>query len=420
MQHIFMANQKESQYISVSDLTRLIKADLESVFCDVYLKGEISNFRPSTNGHWYFSLKDSNSSIKAIIFKNNQSEILKLLKSSSESIENGKEVLVEGRISVYEKSGEYSIIVNKIIPIGVGELTVKFELLKEKLNKEGLFDSQKKRNLPKFPETIGIVTSPTGAALQDMLNVLKRRFAMIKIVVFPCSVQGEDAKYEIVKAIDCAAYHYKKNTDKKADVLIIGRGGGSIEDLWAFNEEIVARAIHNSPIPTITGIGHEIDFTISDFCADLRAPTPSAAAEIVVKDKEELINSISSYKLRIEADFNSYLEKLYYRFDSNSQERLQLLFRKIYEERNINYSFAYDKFTNLYSNYYDLLRLKFSKLADKLNDLSPLSILNRGYSLVIGKEGKVIKSSKSLNKDDELTLILNEGKVKSKVIEVID
>ena len=415
-----MSNLKESQYLSVSDLTRLVKSNLESLFYDIYLKGEISNFRPSSNGHWYFLLKDNNSSIKAIIFKNNQQEILKLLKSNNQEIENGKEVLVEGRISVYEKSGEYSIIINRIIPVGVGELTLKFQLLKEKLLAEGLFSEDKKKTLPKYPQTIGIITSPTGAALQDMPNVLKRRFATIKIIVFPCSVQGDSAKNEIVKAIECAAYHYKNNTNKKPDVLIIGRGGGSIEDLWAFNEEIVARAIFNSPIPTITGIGHEIDFTISDFCADLRAPTPSAAAEIVVKNKEDLINSIASYKLRIEANFTNFVEQIFYKFGNSDLTRLTMLLNKIYEEKNLNYSFSNDKFINNYKNHYENLKKRFIKTTEKLNNLSPLSVLGRGYSLALDKNRRIIKSSKNISTGDEILIILNEGKIKVIVNEIVE
>ncbi|HOV12790.1 MAG TPA: exodeoxyribonuclease VII large subunit [Spirochaetota bacterium] len=415
-----MQNSTNSQYLSVSDLTHLIKLNLESVFYDIYLKGEVSNFRPSSNGHWYFSLKDNNSSIKAIIFKNNQQEILKQLKSNNQDFENGKEVLVEGRLSVYEKSGEYSIIINKVIPIGVGELTLRFQLLKEKLSSEGLFDENKKKSLPKYPEVIGIVTSPTGAALQDILNVLKRRFATIKIIVFPCSVQGESAKYEISKAIECANYHYKINSDKKVDTLLIARGGGSIEDLWAFNEEIVARSIFNSTIPTITGIGHEIDFTIADFCADLRAPTPSAAAEIVVKNKEDLVNSISSYKLRIEAGFNNYIEKIFSRFERCENERLTTLFERIYEEKNLNYSYSNDKFTNFFKNSYENSKKRFIKIAEKLNNLSPLSVLSRGYSLVTDVEGNVIKSSKDLKKDETLYIKLNSGKIKAGIIDIIE
>ncbi len=396
----------------------MIKSNLESVFYDICLKGEISNFRPSSNGHWYFSLKDNASSIKAIIFKNNQNDILRLLKASNHEIENGKEVLVEGRISVYEKSGEYSIIINKILPVGIGELTLKFQLLKEKLFNEGLFDDNKKKTLPKYPETIGVVTSPTGAALQDILNVLKRRFAAIKIIVFPCSVQGDEAKNEIVKAIRCADFHYINNSDKKVDVLIVGRGGGSIEDLWAFNEEIVARAIFDSPIPIITGIGHEIDFTISDFCSDLRAPTPSAAAEIVVKNKEDLLSSISSYKLRIEANFNAYMEKIFYRFNNSNPERLNLLLKKIYEEKNLNYSFINDKFISNYKNHYENLRKRFAKITEKLNDLSPLSILSRGYSLALDKDQKIIKSTKDISIGDDILLTLKEGKLRTVVKEI--
>ncbi|OHD12388.1 MAG: exodeoxyribonuclease VII large subunit [Spirochaetes bacterium GWD1_27_9] len=406
------------KYLTIGDFTKLVKYNLEDLFTQVYLKGEISNFRPSTSGHWYFSLKDNNATIKAIIFKNNQKEIMDVLKSARLKIlENGQEVLVEGRISVYEKSGEYSIVISKIIPVGIGELTVKFELLKEKLSKEGLFDESKKKSLPKYPQSIGIVTSPTGAALQDMLNVLKRRFCSLKIVVFPASVQGNDAKYEVVKAIKCANYHYVKNTDKKVDVLIIARGGGSIEDLWAFNEEIVAYEIHKSPIPTITGIGHEIDFTIADFCSDVRAPTPSAAAELVVKNREDLINSIYSYKLRIEGSFGNALEKLIYRFENCNPKRLSFLFEKTYQNKVQEFSYCYEKQKSFFENYYTNLRQSFSFLLNKLDNLSPLSILKRGYSLVLDKNSNLVKSFKQVKTNDEISVILSEGQITASVKE---
>jgi len=400
------------KFLSVGDFTKLLKYNLENSFPEIYLRGEISNFRPATSGHWYFSLKDKDASIKAIVFKNAQLSILNSFKSSNNGLlENGKEVLVEGRISVYEKSGEYSIIISKIIPVGIGELTLKFEMLKEKLSKEGLFDQDKKKELPKYPESIGIVTSPTGAALQDVLNVLKRRFSSIKIVVFPASVQGDEAKNEISKAIKCADYHYKMNTDKKTDVLMVCRGGGSIEDLWAFNEEIVARSIYNAEIPIITGIGHEIDFTIADFCADLRAPTPSAAAEIVVKNKEDLINSILSYKLRIEGSFNNYFEKIILRYNNSSLQRLTLAFEKIYQTKMQDFSYNYELLQSLFKDKYNNEKQRFKFLVEKLNNLSPLNILSRGYSIVENKNGNIIKSSNQTKIGDDLKVFLSDGRI---------
>ncbi len=317
-----------SKYLSISEFTRILKDNIENSYPYVFLKGEISNFRPSSSGHIYFSLKDQFANIRAIIFKNSQSSIFNSSNGNKLVLKDGQEVLAEGRISLYERSGDYSIIIARIIPVGIGDLSIKFEMLKLKLQKEGLFDPAIKKELPKFPVHIGIVTSPTGAALKDILHVLNRRFASMRITIFPAQVQGENAKYEIVKAIDFADYHYTNNLEYKCDVLILARGGGSIEDLWPFNEEIVAYSIYKASIPIVTGIGHEIDFTIADFCADLRAPTPSAAAEIVVRNSEDLINNIASLKLRIEAAHNNYMEKISYRMDKFRISRLINNFEK--------------------------------------------------------------------------------------------
>jgi exodeoxyribonuclease VII large subunit len=409
------------KYLSVTDFTKLVKYNLENTFTDVFLKGEISNFRPSTSGHWYFSLKDNNASIKAIVFKNSQINILNLLKSyNSSSLNNGQEVLVEGRINVYEKSGEYSIIINKIHPVGIGELTAKFEMLKEKLSGEGLFDQEHKKELPLYPETIGIVTSPTGAALQDILNVLKRRFSAVRIIIFPASVQGDEAKNEIVQAIKCADYHYRKNSDKRADVLIVARGGGSIEDLWAFNEEMVAKAIYNAEIPIITGIGHEIDFTISDFCADLRAPTPSAAAEIVVRNREDLINSINSDRLRIEIAFKNIYEKIIFRYERSSSKKINSLFEKIYQSRSQDLTHSYEKLQSLFREQYNIRKQKLIHMMDKLNNLSPLNILKRGYSIMTDKKSNIIRSYKQIGNGESYDIILDEGHVEVQAINVSD
>jgi exodeoxyribonuclease VII large subunit len=408
-----MNNIDTKKYISISNFTRVLKNILENDFSEIYLRGEVSNFRPSSSGHWYFSLKDNNANIKAIIFKNSQAPILSLLK---DGLKNGQEVLVEGRISVYEKSGEYSIIINKIIPMGIGELAVKFEILKEKMSKEGYFEEDHKKELPMYPETVGIITSPTGAALQDILNVLKRRFSALRIIIFPSSVQGDEAKGEIVQAVKCADYHYTHNTDKKVDVLIVARGGGSIEDLWAFNEEAVAKAIYNAHVPVITGIGHEIDFTISDFCADFRAPTPSAAAEIVVKNSEDLINSISSCKLRMEMVFHNLLEKVKYTFENCNAEVIKSIFERTYQTKLQDYSYSTEKFQNIFKDKLTNLRQTFALLADKLNNLSPLGVLGRGYSIFMDKDRNIIRSYKQVKKDQLYDVVLNEGELEVKVM----
>jgi exodeoxyribonuclease VII large subunit len=404
----------DSKYLSVTEFTRIIKNNLEISYPFVFLRGEISNLRPSTSGHYYFSLKDETSSIKAVIFRNNLSILSNF--DAGEGIKDGKEVLIEGRMSVYERGGEYSIIVSKIIPVGIGELAIKFEILKKKLDRLGLFDPAIKKPLPMYPNHIGIVTSPTGAALKDILNVLKRRFSSLKITVFPALVQGEQAKDDIAKAIKCANYHYENNTENKVDVLIVARGGGSIEDLWAFNEEVVAYAIYESKIPIITGIGHEIDYTIADFCADLRAPTPSAAAEIVVRNTEELINSISAYRLRIQTTFDNYLEKLFYRLDNCRLERLTLLLKKIYENNLQDFSHIEEKLKSVFDNIIKKQKQKFYMLLQKLNDISPLNTLSRGYSITL-KNDAIVKSYNQVERGDDITILLAEGKLSAVINE---
>ncbi|MCK5594876.1 exodeoxyribonuclease VII large subunit, partial [bacterium] len=259
---------------------------LEENFPSIWVEGEISNCRMPSSGHIYFTLKDEQSQLNAVFFRGAN------LKTKFR-IEDGLKVLALGNISVYQRRGNYQLIVGLLQPRGIGELQLAFEQLKRKLQKEGLFAPEHKNPIPLFPKKIGIVTSPTGAAIRDILNVINRRFRQVEILVNPVRVQGEGAGEEIAKAID------EFNKMKKVDVLIVGRGGGSMEDLWAFNEEVVARAIYNSNIPIISAVGHEIDFVISDFVADLRAPTPSAAAELVVGEMEQIILKIGNFQTRI-------------------------------------------------------------------------------------------------------------------------
>ena len=266
---------------SVSELTRLIKKNLEELFPIIQVEGEVSNCTYHTSGHLYFTLKDSSAIISVVMWRSK-------VALQSFKIKNGMKVILQGSITVYEPRGNYQLDCNKIIPKGIGELQLRYEELKNKLLAEGLFDNERKKSLPEFPEKIGIVTSPTGAAIRDMINILSRRMPSVEIIIFPVKVQGDEAKNEIAEAIKIL------NEQNIVDLIIVGRGGGSLEDLWAFNEEIVARAISNSKIPIVSAVGHEIDFTIADFVSDLRAPTPSAAAELVVKDKSELIETINN------------------------------------------------------------------------------------------------------------------------------
>lgn len=404
------------QYISISRFTDILKANIESNFPYVYLRGEVSNFRPSSTGIWYLLLKDEQASIRGIIFRNCQSAILNNLKRFNlKGLQNGQEVLVEGRLNLYKKGGDYSIVIERVTPVGLGDLYLKFEELKKRLEKQGLFDQAAKRPLPPYPAHIGIVTSATGAALQDMLNVLKRRSSSLRITVFPAIVQGDAAKQDICKAISCANYHWQNSTDRKVDVLIVARGGGSIEDLWCFNEEDVAHAIYESPIPIITGIGHEIDFTIADFCADMRAPTPSAAAELVAKNSDDLHNNVASYKLRIEASFHNYLEKLRYRTEQCSAERLSRHFERLYQDKAQTFNYLEEKLLADFKELVNNKRQRFALLTQKLNSLSPLNILSRGYSLTYDKDDNIVKSANQVEIGEEIKVILNEGSLKAQV-----
>ncbi|MBI5183344.1 MAG: exodeoxyribonuclease VII large subunit, partial [Nitrospinae bacterium] len=287
MDTLFNLKLQEARHIyTVIELTSLIKEGLERDFYDVWVDGEISNLRVPSSGHIYFTLKDESSQLKVVLFRFHQGSI-------RFEPTNGMRVIIRGRISVYEPRGEYQLIAEDMEPRGAGALQIAFEQLKERLFKEGLFDKKYKKPIPVLPQRIGIVTSPTGAAIRDILRVIDRRFANIHILIYPVRVQGEGAGKEIAEGIRIM------NTIPDIDVLIIGRGGGSLEDLWAFNEEIVARAIFDSNIPIISAVGHEIDYTISDFVADLRAPTPSAAAEMVVKNKESLVQRVDEINMRL-------------------------------------------------------------------------------------------------------------------------
>ena len=281
-------------YITVTQLTKYIKyrIDNDTNLQEVYLKGEISNFKAHTRGHFYFTIKDENSRINAVMFASSARNV-KFMP------EDGMKVLVTGRISVYEATGGYQIYVSEMQEDGVGNLYVAFEQLKKKLMQEGLFATEHKKRIPRIPKRVGVVTAPTGAAIRDIISTIQRRFPLTEIYLFPCLVQGEQAKEDIVRQI-------KRAENYDLDVLIIGRGGGSIEDLWAFNEEMVARAIYDCPIPTISAVGHEIDFTIADFVSDLRAPTPTGAAEIAVPNKSDVINYLKQLTIRLKKLWKQY------------------------------------------------------------------------------------------------------------------
>ena len=377
---------KEGIYIyTVGELASSIKVVLEDSFTNIWVEGEVSNFKSPLSGHLYWTLKDKRSELKCVFFKNSNEKI-------KFEIKNGMQVVCGGRISIYEKRGDYQLYVKRLEPKGIGALQLAFEQLKEKLFKEGLFDESRKRAIPMLPDRIGIVTSLTGAVIKDILNVLNRRFSNVEVIINPVKVQGEGAKEEIAEAIR------DFNKLNNIDVIIVGRGGGSIEDIWAFNEEIVARAIYNSKVPVISAVGHEIDWTISDFTADLRASTPSVAAELVIAKKTDLIETLDdieeklkSFPLDIVKEYGQRLDEL--------EEGLSLRFR----------------------HYIQLKEENFRRLSEKIEILSPLAILNRGYSVSFKlPKREILSSAGSLKKGDEIETRLSEGSFKSRVISNTD
>ncbi len=412
-------------YITVTQLTKYIKYKIDNdVNLDnVYLKGEISNFKAHTRGHFYFTIKDENTRINAVMFSSAASKI-KFVPT------DGMKVLVSGKISVYEATGGYQIYVNEMTEDGVGNLYIAFEQLKKKLESEGLFDPTKKKKIPKIPNTIGIITAPTGAAIKDILSTIKRRWPLAKTILFPSLVQGDEAASDIVRNINLSKEY-------PLDVLIIGRGGGSIEDLWPFNEEIVARAIYDLDTPVISAVGHEIDFTISDFVADLRAPTPTGAAEMAVPNMSDVTNFLKQLELRIITNINNniaikkeLLNKLQNSFVLKNPltiyEVKEQKFDNLYNRLLINYKNLVNnnsnKITlinnNLINSMNNLLTKntnKYNNLLQKLETLNPILTLKRGYAIV-KNNNKAIDSIKKIKKDDIINIELQDGKIDAKVI----
>ena len=409
----------DKEYLTVTQLTKYIKYKIDNDINlrEVYLKGEISNFKAHTRGHFYFTIKDEGSRINAVMFASSASKV-------KFTPEDGMKILVTGRISVYEATGGYQIYVNEMMEDGVGNLYVAFEQLKKKLASEGLFDDKYKKPIPKIPERVGVITAPTGAAIRDIISTINRRFPLTEVILLPSLVQGEGAKEDIVRQI-------KRAENYNLDVLIVGRGGGSIEDLWAFNEEIVARAIFECPIPIISAIGHEIDFTIADFVADLRAPTPTGAAEIAVPNKADVINYINQLNLRSRKAVGNILELKKKRLDNIKSNYilnnpLDLYSAKIQkldyltESLVKNYKNIIDKekikLNNiktrpLFSNpllILDKTKQKYTLLLGKLDALSPLKTLERGYG-IIKLNDKAVTSIKDLKKDDLINIELKDG-----------
>ena len=399
-------NEAEKHIYTVSELTKFVRVALEDALPSIWVEGEVSNFVLHSSGHMYFSLKDAGAVLKCAMFK--RSNLGLKFKPK-----DGMKVLCYGRLSVYEARGDYQLIAEEIEPRGVGALELAFQQLKEKLLKEGLFDTSHKIPVPELATRIGVVTSPTGAAIRDILNIVRRRFSNIEVIINPVRVQGEGAKDEIASAIR------QFNKLNNVDVIIVTRGGGSLEDLWAFNEEVVARAIYDSNLPVISAVGHEIDFTISDFAAGLRAPTPSAAAELVIPRKEDLVNRINNSLIRLKNSLSGMVQTLSEKFASlkDSYALRQPLNIVTQYEQEVD-----DLKKDLGIRVDHVVKMRgenFNFLGGKLGALNPLAILNRGYSVTVKLPGgAILKNAASLSKGDTVETRLGNGKFRSIVEDV--
>ncbi len=440
---------KNNQNIyTVSRLNSEVRLLLESEMGIVWLVGEISNFSAPVSGHWYFSLKDARAQVKCAMFRGNNRRV-------TFKPENGNQVLVKARLSLYEPRGDYQLIVESMQPEGDGKLSQEFEKLKMELAAEGLFAQSLKKPLPQNPTRVGIVTSKTGAALYDILDVLKRRDPGLEVVIYPTMVQGESAAFEIAQAIGRA------NTRNECDVLIVGRGGGSLEDLWCFNHEVVARTIAASHIPVISAVGHEVDVTIADFVADVRAPTPSAAAELVSRDQSHKNQAIQARNIRLTNAVKSYLSQITYQLHQTTHQLekqhpsyqlerqaqkldeleagltkaiTEQLHSAIYRLQNSNHKLQLASPDNSITQYRYVLTQSKQKLkeamekklthsrhqlaiqAEKLDTVSPLATLKRGYSITKDKTGQVIIQASEVKKGDQITTRFVDGEVRSTVV----
>jgi exodeoxyribonuclease VII large subunit len=439
--------------LTVSEFSRILKAAIENAFYSVRVKGEISGLKTNYSSGYYFDLKDESSKLKCIIFKGDLSKV-------KFDIKDGLSVTVYGRINLYEPRGEYSFIVSEIEPLGFGELYILFERLKEKLRREGLFDESRKRAIPFLPETIGIVTSKSGAVLHDIVKILKTRFENISVIFANASVQGQNSASEIAHAVELLNLYSAAR--KKIDVIIVGRGGGSIEDLWAFNEEITARAIYNSSIPVISAVGHETDFTIADFVADKRASTPSNAAEMVVPVKSELVKHSENLKNRLKIGALNLISNRKAELSNLIKNIEKVSPKRIIQNKRIRVYDLAESLQNSAEGRINLLKLNVSHLYKRLllksplnvfkerklyinglsgrlrraaeitianyksrvgteckalNSLSPYNVLKRGYGIVFSEEKKVVSSVMQVKENEIIRIVLNDGGLSAKVLE---
>ena len=395
--------------LSVSQLNRYVKSrmDADENLFNVFLVGEISNFTDHyKTGHFYFSLKDEEAQIKAVMFRQNALKV-------KFRPENGLRVIVRGRVSLYEAAGSYQVFVDDMQPDGVGALNLAFEQLKERLEREGLFDAAHKKPLPRFPERIGVITSETGAAVQDILNILGRRFPYAQVVLAPVLVQGEGAPAQLIDALQSF------NAFKNVDIIILGRGGGSAEDLWAFNDERLAYAVYSSQIPVISAVGHETDFTICDFVADLRAPTPSAAAELAVPDQMQLRAEIHTLLSRMQRTVTNNLREQRLRLEQSAQKSVLKNPNLYFDTKRMQLLSVSTQFDALEKAILHRARIRLQESAAKLQALSPLSVLARGYSFTTLADGTVVHSANQLSENTEITVQLADGKAACTVKEIL-
>ena len=390
----------EAKVFSVKEINRLVRELLEQSFPSFWISGEISNFISASSGHWYFSLKDDEAQVRCTMFKNKNM-------AADWTPKNGEKIEAKCFIGLYEARGEYQLNIDLIRHAGAGLLSEAFNQLKERLLKEGLFETSRKKLIPQFPKSIGVITSPTGAAIEDILTTLKRRSLHIPIFIYPCLVQGKEAPLAIVKAIETA------NIRMECDVLILARGGGSIEDLWAFNEEIVARGIVASKIPIITGVGHETDTTIADFVSDLRAPTPTGAAELVTSHTVELVKTIQVYKNQLNKVMAGVIRELMQKIDY-LEKRLISPRQQIQRQKEQIHQYI-QRINQSLKNVMIQYRLKIDKLKLNLDHLSPHAVLSRGYSIITNVDGQIVNNVNQLKLDDKIRIQLNHGQADANI-----
>ena len=394
-----------SEFYTVSQINRYLKniIEAEPFLTDIWIKGEISNFKAHYSGHLYLTLKDENSTLRCVMFKSDAAG-LKIRP------EDGMKVLVRARISVYEAAGSYQAYIREMKSDGLGDLYVAYEQLKAKLEKEGLFDEKYKKPIPKYPEKIGVITSVTGAAVQDIKNILGRRYPIGEMVLYPSLVQGEDAPADIVRGIKYFNEKYP------VDVLIVGRGGGSIEDLWAFNDENVARAVFESRVPVISAVGHETDFTICDFAADLRAPTPSAAAELAAVPIYEIASELAYFDEKLKTLMSGIISEKRQRTSFFEKDKIIGRLENALAAKRTSCDTAFEKIYLLTKNKTDALRAELAVTAARLDGASPLKIMEKGYIAAI-KDGRNVKKAAELKKGDKLELVFADGSRMAEVTE---